>query len=235
MEAANRAGPMVTPVQVMSLVTNRDVSVLTKTMNGKQSGGPAYASVTAALKQCGVEQKNWGAVLDAWTADSRSFLPGKVNVNTASPRVLRTLPGISADTVTAILKKRREKPEGLDWGDIKDLANDDSIGAKPGDANGSFDRYTGALSSAIQVYQQQRLTLDQLEKLFSIRSSVFLVRCLVREPGSSRIDAVQAVAYWPAGPDEPAKIVQWRQPDRYPGWSAWYRPVGEEEGAESDR
>ena len=45
----------------------------------------------------------------------------------------------------------------------------------------------------------------------------------MRERGSGRTDAAVALVYWPVNPVEDAQIVQWRQPDRFPGWTAWFR------------
>lgn len=240
LEAANRFQECVTPEQVQALLQKREER---QTGNGGgQSGGPGrqgkqnpqqpqeFQSVSEALREAGVEEKKWGPVLDAWTADRRTFLPGRVNVNTASPAVLASLSGMTSDLADKVIQKRESKPEPLDWTDLLDLL------ATTGSGNGSG----GQPPAGPQQQQQQQSQgqgqgqgTDHLEKLFCLRSSVYLVRCLVREQGSHRTEAAMALVYWPVSPDQPAQIVQWRQPDRFPGWSAWYRPLAEDERGRS--
>ena len=215
--AANRVQPAVTPEQLQNLMQKRQQREST------QKSRPLFKSVTEALREAGVEERQWGLVLDAWTVDTRSFLPGRINVNTASPAVLRTMPGVSSDLVQEIVRRRAEKPEGVVWSDLLEL----SAGAGQQTDTPS----TGDASSP----QSGGMQPDQMEKLFSVRSSVYLVRCLIRERGSSRIDAGSALVYWPASTDEAATIVQWRKPDRFPGWTAWFRPLLENEESAGDR
>lgn len=217
LEAANRVQPAVTPEQLTNLVEKR------RQREADRKSGPAFKSVSEALREGGIEEKQWGLVLDAWTVDRRSFLPGKVNVNTASPAVLRTIPGVSAELVQEIVRRREEKPEGVTWSDLLELSA------------GAGQQSTPSGDGSDPAPQSGGMQPDQMEKLFCVRSSVYLVRCLIRTAGSSRIDAVSALVHWPASPDEAAVIVQWRKPDRYPGWTAWFRPVLENEESAGDR
>lgn len=235
LEAANRFRQCVTSEQIQTLLQKREQ---------RQSGTPGTAaggdgaqgdqqnpsaqqprefqSVSDALREAGVEETKWGPVLDAWTADRRSFLPGRVNVNTASLGVLSTLNGMTSEQAEKVVEKRQSEPEGLEWSDLLDLL------ANTGAQNGGGTPPPGGQQPQQQPANQGQGT-DQMERLFCVRSSVYLVRCLIREQSSHRTDAVMALVRWPLSPDDPAQIVQWRQPDRFPGWSAWYRPVAEEE------
>ena len=182
-----------------------------------------FRSVTEALQAAGANEQHWGTLIDAWTVDRRAFLPGRVNVNTAPGAVLACLPGMTTEYVRTILERRRERPRGLDWPALLDImtAGQQPSGGQPaGQGDGGNGR------------QQD---LGSLERMFCVRSNAFFVRCLVREPGGRRTDAAMAVVYLPASSDEAARIVQWRQPDLFPGWSAWLRQPGEEEGLESGR
>lgn len=215
--AANRVQRVVTPEQLQNLIEKRGQRQSTN------ASGQAFKSVSEALREGGIEEEGWGFVLDAWTVDRRSFLPGRVNVNTASPAVLRMLPGVSSDLVQGIVRRRAEKPESMSWNDVLMLsaaAGQQTQTPPNGDA-------TSPQSGGLQP--------DPMEKLFCFRSSVYLVRCLLRERGSSRVDAVSVLVYWPASTSESAKIVQWRKPDRFPGWTAWFRPLLENEESAGDR
>jgi hypothetical protein len=117
-----------------------------------------------------------------------------------------------------LLAKREKQPEGLDWKDILDLAS-----------TGQQQPSGGESPPPTEQTGPQAPGPDVLERLFATRSSVYFVRCLVRQRGSSRTDAAMALVYWPADPGEDAQIVQWRQPDRFPGWTAWFRPLAEDE------
>lgn len=201
--AANRSDQVVTPVQAANLVQQREQRRLTQ---------GAFRSVIEAAQAAGIAQRHWGVLIDAWTADRRTFLPGRVNVNTAPPSVLKCLPGITEELAENIVRQRRENPAGLDWpGLLKALGAGGTGEGNPQQPN------------------QQQQDVGRVERVFSVRSAVYLVRCLLREHGSTRVDAVSATVYLPPDTDDPARTVQWRRCERYPGWTAWYRPPGSEE------
>lgn len=206
--AANRDGAVLDEAKVRKIVEQRDKS--------RQQ----YPSVGDALRAAEVEERFWGTLLDRWTVDPRSFVPGRVNVNTAPAEVLRALPGMTDEGVEKLMEQRGEKAEGLGWENLLSLPS-----ARPSDTSGERrkERSGGAA--------QQSSGLGELERAVSIRSSVYLVRCLVRESGSERVDASAALVLWPGSPDDPVRIVQWRRPDRFPGWSAWFRPASVASGA----
>ncbi|MFN3651209.1 MAG: hypothetical protein ACK47B_16660 [Armatimonadota bacterium] len=221
-EAANRGGNLVTRRLAETIVQRREErerqrrppfrSVLEAVVEAMGNGGDNSQFFDPSVKEEDAVER----ILYAWTADRRSFAAGKVNLNTAPPLVLRTL-GWSDTQLQALMEKRRERPDGFRWVDLIEMVlSPMGLGGNPGDdANSRM--------------------LQRIERAVSVRSSTYLVRCLVRDPQTGRVDAVAATVYWPASPDEAAQIVQWREPDRYPGWSAWYRVPGEEEGATSDR
>jgi DNA uptake protein ComE-like DNA-binding protein len=221
LEAANRTGPWVDAQQVENLVAK---------LHQRQgpSNAPQFRTVSEALREADIPDRSWGAVLDAWTADARTFLPGRVNVNTASPAVLASISGMTRQIAQKLVERREETPEGLTWADLVRLMP-------------NAERKQGGEEQPPQQQQQQQQQnqqsgpgLDQFERLLCMRSAVYRVRCLVREPGSTRVDAVSALVYWPADGGD-AKIVQWRRPDRYPGWTAWYRPLREDEESLRER
>jgi hypothetical protein len=204
--AANRYGRILTEQQAAGLVQRRD-----------QATQP-IRSVPEVLQAGQIPAHHWGPLLDAWTVDRRTFLPGRVNANTVSPLVLEAL-GIDQNATQSLLKKRAQRPEGLQWGDLLDVM-------APG---------AGQQGQGQGQDQQQNQAAQQIAgitKLFSVRSAGYLVRCLVRDGASTRTDAVMALVYWPASPEDPAQVIQWRRPDRYPGWTAWYRPPAEDEGTQ---
>lgn len=206
--AANRFEPCATREQILTLVEKR---------RQRQSGSASgfhFRTVSEALRESGIEEERWGPVLDAWTVDTRGFLPARLNVNTASPAVLSTVPGVTEAFVREVVKRREQTPEGLAWSDLLTLAANQ---ASPAGPEGQTQPQNGGLQP------------DQMEQWFCVRSNVYLVRALIREAGSTRIDAVSATVFWPADRGEPARIVQWRRPDRFPGWTAWYRPLLENE------
>jgi DNA uptake protein ComE-like DNA-binding protein len=233
LEAANRQRQCVTAEQVQTLLQKREERKNGGTADQASQGQQQpkeFQSVSEALREAGVEEAKWGPVLDAWTADRRNFLPGRINVNTASPAVLATLTGMNAELANKLVQKRESKRAGLDWTDLLDLLA--NTGPESGGGNPPPDgppQQQQQQQQQPQQQQQQGQGTDQLERLFCLRSSIYLVRCLVREVGSHRTDAVMALIHWPVSPDDPAEVIQWRQPDRFPGWSAWYRPVAEDE------
>jgi len=210
--AANRVQQCVTPQQMLTLMEKRRQKQSTSTSER------IFRSVSEALREGGIEELRWGPVLDAWTVDRRAFLPSRVNVNTASPAVLKTLPGVTDSFLTEVLKLRAETPEGVSWSDLLSLA-----------ANNTSPNSEGQPQQQQQQGQSGGLQPDQMETMFAVRSNVYLIRCLIRTAGSTRTDAVSAMIYWPADHGDPAEILQWRRPDRFPGWTAWYRPVSQDE------
>lgn len=189
---------LVTKAQVENMVKQR-----------KQRKQP-YRSVVEALQAAGAADKNWGAVMDRWTVDRRSFVPGRVNVNTAPGVVLQSL-GLKREMIDDVLKQRGKQLQGMDWPAVM--------------------KTVGFPLAQAYAEESQGQTFDwsHFERLFSVRSSAFLVRCLVKEGGSRRTDAAAALVYLPSGGGS-AEIVQWRQPEKFPGWTAWYRTPGESEG-----
>lgn len=205
--AANRYGTLLSPEQARSLVTVR------------QSRPSPFGSVAEALQAAGVPFHHWGVLLDAWTVDRRSFLTGRINVNTAPEWVLRSIPDLSSEQTDRILEARREPGRrALSWSDLLELLAGTRTAAE-GENGGAGN----------EQEQRQREATARLERRLAVRSAVFRARGLVREPGSRRIDAVSALVLLPPSPEEPAQVVQWRQPDRFPGWTAWFRPAEKEE------
>ena len=158
--------------------------------------------------------------MDAWTADQRSFLPGKVNVNTAPLEVLKAINGMSEDLAGQIVEKRRGKPDGLTWADLlKMAAQPQSQTTNLGLVYLQLQDGTGGQGDGIRLnFTPAGLTPDQMEKLFCVRSSVFWVRCLVREPGSG-VTSRTPVAARSTGPFRrirPPRSSPWRRPDRFP-------------------
>jgi len=226
--SANRDGQILQDAQATSLA-QRD--------REKQP----YQSVLEVLQGAQIPQQHWGPMLDVWTVDRRSFLPGRVNVNTASKGVLQTL-GLSEEMVDQIMEQRGLKAEGLDWADLLKITIPSSGGGAAGQPQDPKPEEPKP-STGVQAQQQQpdpsppangpqapQQPSVPIEKLFATRSAVYLVRCLVRDGMSRRIDAAAATVYWPMSAAEEAQIVQWRQPEKFPGWTAWSRPASENEG-----
>jgi hypothetical protein len=200
----------------------------------------AFSNTTEAIQAAQIPEREWGRVLDAWTTDRRTFLPGKLNVNTAPALALRTIPGLSGEVVESIMNRRRELPGGLDWTELLDLLTAGRVDLAELTVSLRFERESTALQAGVQpqdprTNRMQGIGTEALEQAVCFRSAVYFVRCLVREAGSQRTEAAMAVVYLPPEEDGAARIVQWRRPDRFPGWTAWFRPAYENEGMTSDR
>jgi DNA uptake protein ComE-like DNA-binding protein len=231
LSAANADGRLLDPTAVDQFVLQREQANLT----GPQAGLRPYRSVFDALTTAQVAAHHWGPLLDAWTSDSRAFLPGRVNVNTAPAMVLQSVPGLTAEMVQTILRRRLERPEGLAWPDVLDVVGNTNPGSQPNSPpSGAPQPQPGEQQQQPGEQQQNRPAVD-IERYLCVRSAVYLVRALVREGASRRVEAAQAVVYLPADPGEPARIVQWRRPERFPGWTAWYRLPEDQEGMNRGR
>ncbi len=221
LEAANREGQFVTPEQVRRIVARQEQhrAQIAGGMSPGQSENP-FRTALDAIRESGAGFEYYGVLLDAWTADTRAFLPNRINVNTAPEAVLEVVPGLTGEMRNELLRLRRERPEGLSWTEVlqalgvqqQGQQNRPTDGGEGGEGTPSEGQPGGQQDPGAQV----------LEHL-TTRSAVYLVRCLVREGASQRIDAAAALVYWPGDSGEPAKIIQWRQPDKFPGWTAWFR------------
>jgi DNA uptake protein ComE-like DNA-binding protein len=72
----------------------------------------SLADLIGVLKKTGLPVSAWPAILDAFTVSQDPYVPGRVDINRASARVLAALPGISADAAEEIVRRR----QGLDSG-----------------------------------------------------------------------------------------------------------------------
>ncbi|MGE3126822.1 MAG: helix-hairpin-helix domain-containing protein [Fimbriimonadaceae bacterium] len=65
-----------------------------------------FTSWTQLLQTQGINQQNVGQVLDACTLDQTDRGLGRINVNTALPEVVSTIPGIEADVAEAVQSRQ---------------------------------------------------------------------------------------------------------------------------------
>jgi len=156
-------------------------------------------------------------IADKLTVSDDDFLNGRININTAPQEVLATIPGMDQQLLSLIQSQQQ----------------------------------AGGFTSLNDLFQGATFNQQQLGVLYGrvcIRSSVYLARVRVRMPGSPRVYAVQALIELPspaanqtgqtgaAGQTTPglqtggaaasttstaAKILQWREVPRKPGWSTW--------------
>lgn len=226
LEAANRERTLLTDPQIQRIIARREQHAL-QIENGTLQPGQsrkAFPGIFEAISESGAPQEAWGTLLDVWTTDPREFLPGRVNVNTASEEVLETLTGLSGEMRNELLSRRQQKPEGLDWQDMISILGIQSQNSQVQGGNQPPNQPPGGGQNPQQQQQQQQQqgAVQVLEQI-TVRSAAYYVRCLVREGTSSQITAASVLVYWPADSSEAAKIVQWRQPDKFPGWTAWFR------------
>jgi DNA uptake protein ComE-like DNA-binding protein len=162
-------------------------------------------------------------VADKITVSDAPFLNGKININTAPPEVLATIPGMD-QTLYNLLTQFRQ--QGKTFSTLNDLFQPN-------------------------VFTQNAQGQAQLQTLMTsicTKSSVYIVRVKVRMPGTSRIYAAQALVELAAPPpptttttggsttggssstaaqtdtSQPPptpKILQWREIGRTPGWTSW--------------
>lgn len=62
----------------------------------------------ATLRQMRVPEAEWPRLLDAFTTTPDEYLTGRIDVNAASARVLRCVPGISEEAAAAIVRTREQ-------------------------------------------------------------------------------------------------------------------------------
>jgi type II secretory pathway component PulK len=70
-------------------------------------------SVGQLVNVQGMDEANFAICADELTSSDSDWIPGRINVNTASKEVLAGLPGLTADEVTAIMSARANSAQDL--------------------------------------------------------------------------------------------------------------------------
>jgi DNA uptake protein ComE-like DNA-binding protein len=68
------------------------------------------AELVGVMKKTGLPVSTWPSILDALTVSPDPFIPGRVDINRASAKVLAAIPGISVDAAEEMVRRR----QGLD-------------------------------------------------------------------------------------------------------------------------
>ena len=97
-------------------------------VSAKFAGNPAVGSVLEFYKRSGLKAEEFAPIADALTTRNGDYIPGLVNVNTASAEVLACLPGIGADRATKLVAARANRAVAADvniaWaGDVLEPQN----------------------------------------------------------------------------------------------------------------
>jgi len=90
-----------------ALGTDRGTQVL------QQAGRPPYGSVLEFYTRSGMTADEFAQVADALTVSADPYIPGLVNVNTASATVLACLPGIGVNNAQTLVTYRQTHPDQL--------------------------------------------------------------------------------------------------------------------------
>lgn len=78
------------------------------------SAGTKFASasdIVSVLRQLGVPAQEWGVLLDAYSATAGPYVPGRIDINSASAEVISCVPGITAENARAIVGARSRVTE----------------------------------------------------------------------------------------------------------------------------
>ncbi len=173
-----------------------------------KTNGAAGQSVTpwsrAVLQKCA----------DKLTVRDDQFLNGLINLNTASPEVIATIPGMTQDLYNLLIQQRQA---GVVYSSINDL-------------------FQGTTFTTAQ--------LKVLLGTTCTKSSTYILRVRVRMPGTTKIYAAQAlVELAPPQANTTStssstssaatgststtatvtlpQILQWKEVGRTPGWTSW--------------
>ncbi len=170
------------------------------------SGGTPITSI-ADLINVGFSRALLQQVGDKITVTDAQYRDGLININKAPAEVLATIPGVDTQTYNAIIAARQNGTVFTGLNDIFQLT---------------------ALN-----YRQFQALVDHV----CTKSSIYLVRVRVRVNGSQRVYAAQALvelasqaqagnsgAATAAIEQSAARILQWREVPRTPGWSSWTAP-----------
>ncbi|MCC6442566.1 MAG: general secretion pathway protein GspK [Armatimonadetes bacterium] len=137
-------------------------------------------------------------LLDWLSLSDKPVLEGRVNINTASPEVLKAVLNIPEEALRAVLKRREENPFRSP-GEAAELLNA-AQPAQPGPQD--------------EASAPQPNALDGL----ATKSAYFYIRLLVRAEGSQAVRGAWALVKRAQGR---VKALQWREVDRSPGWGGW--------------
>ncbi len=65
------------------------------------------ADLVGVLKKTNVPKEAWAAILDAFTVSPDPYLPGKVDINRATARVIAAIPGFTIESAEAVVQRRQ--------------------------------------------------------------------------------------------------------------------------------
>lgn len=178
-------------------------------VNGRGQNGANLKSIADLLNTVvyGLTRNDMQRIADKITVTDAPYRDGVININTAPAEVLATIPGVDQQTYNAIVQARQ-----------------------------SGTLFTG-MNDLFRLTALNRQQLQTLVDHVCTKSSIFLVRVRVRMPGSSRVYACQALvdiagesaqsnastdtSVQGFAPSTTARILQWREVPRAPGWSRW--------------
>jgi len=177
-------------------------------VQARGDNGANIRSIADLLNIPGFTRQVMQQIGDKVTVTDAQQRNGVININTAPPEVLATIPGADETIYNAVV-----------------------------DYRSGGQTFTG-LNDLFRITSLNRQQLQVLVDHVCTKSSVYLVRVRVRMPGSRGVHAVQALVEvappqtgTPGGqvsPGSPStaqpqspRILQWREVPRRPGWSSW--------------
>jgi len=181
-------------------------------IENRGQNGESLNSIADLLNIPGFDRRLMQQIGDKITVTDGEYRNGVVNINTAPAAVLATIPDVEEETVAAVIQARQG---GTTFRGLNDL---------------------------FQITSLNREQLQTLVDHVCTKSSVYLVRVKVRMAGSGKVYAAQALVELAAPPQEgqqtggatgspaaqqstepppTARILQWREVPRTPGWSMW--------------
>lgn len=173
-------------------------------IENRGNNGANLSSISDLLDIPGFTRQIMQQIGDKITVRDGEFRNGLININTAPAAVLATIPNVEEETVAAVLRARQG---GTTFTGLHDL---------------------------FRLTSLNRQQLQTLVDNVCTKSSVYLIRVRVRMSGSTKVYAAQALVELapppqegaqPGGvaqpPQQTARILQWREVGRTPGWSSW--------------
>jgi len=161
-----------------------------------------FKSLADLFKVSDVPADEIRQIVDWLTLSEAPILEGRINTNTASPQVLQAVLQPSDESLQAILRRREAQP----FQSLGEVAALLEVSQPPSQPNSSARQGAGTPSKP-----------DYTVKL-ATKSAYFYVRILARMAGRRTIRGAWALV---KRTQRKAKILQWREVDRSPGWSAW--------------
>lgn len=144
----------------------------TAIINRRNTQG-TFAGLSAVLQTPGLSNADITAVLNALTVTAETTVSGKMNLNTVTEPVLRTIPDLTDDQIQSILSRQ---PTFAELGDLATLS-----GFTPQNVQTFADRFTVSASSfLVRVEGRRGSATVHLEAVVTVTEGVSTLRKTIR-------------------------------------------------------